>query len=168
LTAHLREIGERPMSKDTNDPPAIPPATHVTRDPARYLADYWPTVEVRTAALPDGRRGIVEWPPDGPPRITVSPDLDATARRATLAHEAMHLERGPVDEWETDTEEGEVIRLTARWLLPDLDAVRAAVRASGLLGAAEALGVPARVLLTRLRKMSRAEALAFYGEAWSA
>lgn len=132
------------------------------RDPARYLADYWPEVTVTTAELVGDRRGQCEWRRGEPPRILLSPDLDAAGRRATLCHEVLHLERGKVDPWALDQEEGEVIRLTARWLLPDAQLVHAAIQEHGLTGAAEVLQVPARVLVNRMRHLTRGEALAVF------
>lgn len=132
------------------------------RDPRDYLRRYWPRVPIRTRRLAEGKRGSTNWPAVGPPQIQLSADLDEPSQRAVLAHEMLHVERGPADEWERDAEEGAVLRQTARWLLPDPKLVYAAMREHGLHGAAELLGLPARVLLMRMRKLSRHEALTVY------
>jgi hypothetical protein len=128
------------------------------RDPMTYLRTFWPHLRIRT------KQGQTEWPWGKPPKVTISSDLDEAEQRVTLTHELFHVERGDAEDWQAEAEEGEVIKQTARWLLPEVGVVRAAIRQHGLHGAAELLRVPARVLLMRLRTLTRHESQLMYDE----
>lgn len=126
------------------------------RDPFRYLRDYWPRTRVLFRDMPAGRRGQTLWLPDAT-EVQIDGNLGEADRAAVAAHEMIHLELGEPDRWTYDHEEGVAIRQAARWQLPDVGALRFAIRQHGSYEAAELLGVPARVLLTRIRGLTAGE-----------
>jgi hypothetical protein len=132
------------------------------RDPFGYLRKYWPNVPIRTKRLDDDRWGLTEWLDGDEPQITLSDELDGPARVETACHEMLHVERGAPDEHDEVREEAAVVRQTARWLLPNVKLVHAAIETHGLRRAAAILGLPARVLVTRMRSLSRWEAYRVY------
>ena len=86
----------------------------------RALHDWTLTI----APLPAGTRGLTHWPSL---TITLRPGLTQAQRRSVLAHELVHVERGPFPpgwEWQ---EEQRVRVLAARRLIP-LDRLIDAVR----------------------------------------
>lgn len=84
--------------------------------------------------------------------ISLRVDLSWTERRCTIAHEALHAERGPVLTTLAGREEQRVRRETARYLLPDVRTIgEACAWALSVEEAADELHVDAGVLRDRLR-----------------
>lgn len=85
--------------------------------------------------------------------ISLQRGLTRAERRSTLAHELMHVQRGPTldDPALVEREELRVERESARWLLPDVRPIGEALAwAYDLDEAAAELGVDARTLWVRL------------------
>lgn len=126
-------------------------------DPWLHLATYWPEVVVEFADL-HNLRGYTTWPEDGgPPYITLNRRLTQVQRRCTLAHETRHLERGMPCQGYRAQDEARVRRATARWLLPAISLVAAAVATMDIFTAAESLWVTVPVLMDRLRYQTDVE-----------
>lgn len=94
-------------------------------NPWQHLADHWPHIVVDTRTELPGRL----WGLTVGNRIWLCRRLDQAARRSTLTHELLHLERGPVptDRRGHDREERTVSLLAARRLIT-LDALGDALR----------------------------------------
>ncbi|HEU5008810.1 MAG TPA: ImmA/IrrE family metallo-endopeptidase, partial [Jatrophihabitantaceae bacterium] len=84
-------------------------------------------------------------------------DLGPVQQRCTLAHELHHLEFGRPCGSFCDDNEREVVEATARWLLPDLAPVGAALRTQDVEAAARDLGVTRQVLADRLCTLTEHE-----------
>lgn len=90
--------------------------------------------------------------------ISIRRGLDWAQRRCTVAHELLHIERGPVPMTLATSEEEKVRRATAREMLPDIRAVGEALAwATCEVEAADELGVDVPVLRYRLRHLHPAE-----------
>lgn len=113
----------------------------------RALSDWTLTV----SDLPAGMRGRTHWPSR---TITLRPGLNQAQRRSVLAHELLHVERGPVlIGWQCQ-EEHRVRVLTARRLIP-LDRLIDAARWSlDVHEMADELWVDVSVLRDRLGSLS--------------
>ena len=102
--------------------------------PWRRLRDHHPRITVVWAHLPEKVAGY--W--DGDCTIVLDASLTQAARRATLEHELVHVERGPVpdDTLLAAREEALVDEIAARRLIP-LDRLVDALRwCQGAAGAA--------------------------------
>lgn len=122
------------------------------------IADPWaelaarPRVTLRWAALGGHVRGAT----DGIDTIWLDPSLSQRERRCTLAHELTHLDlghRGP----QPPPVEAHVRDVTARWLLPDLALVGAALADQCPADAASDLWVTDTVLADRLAHLDAPE-----------
>ena len=90
--------------------------------------------------------------------ISLRRGLSWAERRCTVAHELLHVERGPVPLTLAGREEERVRRETARVMLPDVKAVGEALAwAHSEAEAADELGVDVAVLRYRLRHLHPAE-----------
>jgi len=102
--------------------------------------------------------GPMGWADHARRTVSLRDDLSGPERRCTLMHELLHLHNGPQPRGLRAKEEEQVRRSTARLMLPDLDALGAALAWSHSLDeAAEELGVDIYVLRKRLRHLSAAE-----------
>lgn len=111
---------------------------------AMWLPEGW---EVELADPGGGARGRTLFDQN---RILVAPDLHPWQFRATLCHEGIHVERGPVPRHLTAREETAVNRETARRLIPFWALATALQETRDADVAAELLEVPVAVLLARL------------------
>lgn len=127
----------------------------MTPNPWRRLAADYPDVEVRYANL-GFRWAETHWTPDGA-YIVLHRDLNQVQRRAGIAHEVEHLDRGAPCRTLRATIERRVIDATARYLLPDLEVIGDALMAYDQRRAADELWVPHRILVDRLTGMSDAD-----------
>lgn len=90
--------------------------------------------------------------------ISLRRGLSWAERRCTVAHELLHVERGPVPMTLAGMEEERVRRETARMMLPDVRAMGEALAwAHDEHEAADELGVDVPVLRYRLRHLHPAE-----------
>lgn len=91
--------------------------------------------------------------------ITLHPLLTQAERRSTLAHELVHIERGPVPDWAWPREELIVEEIAARRLVDLDDLADAIVWHDGIAhdGMAEDLWVDRAILLARIRSLDDAE-----------
>ena len=108
------------------------------------------------AVLPPAQFGCVDWPRRV---VTVDCRLSAAQRRCTLAHELVHIERGPVprDPWLAAREEAAVEAEAARRLIP-LDALAGALAWSRRPDeVAEELWVDVQTLAVRIGGLSDVE-----------
>jgi hypothetical protein len=122
-------------------------------DPWHALSDF-EGVRLEMAALPGSRRGQIDFETR---TITLHPRLLPDERRCTLAHELVHLERGPVLVRQTPREERIVAAIAARRLLP-IEALADALRWSDDPGVlAEELLVDDRTIRTRLATLTAEE-----------
>jgi hypothetical protein len=104
--------------------------------------------------LPARLRGQVDFATQ---TITLHRRLDPTEQRCTLAHELVHLERGPVMMLHAPREERAVAEIAARRLV-DIDDLAEALRWCGDEHAlADELCVDARTVRVRLRSLTDAE-----------
>ncbi|MFC2623676.1 MAG: ImmA/IrrE family metallo-endopeptidase [Propionibacterium acidifaciens] len=111
---------------------------------------------VEQAALPSGQSGRVDW---ARRVVTVDCRLSAAQRRCTLAHELVHVERGPVpaDPWLAAREEAAVEAEAARRLI-GIDALADALAwSSQPAEIADELGVDVQTLMVRVGGLSVAE-----------
>ena len=105
--------------------------------------------------LPGHQLGEVSWPSQ---TITIDPRIPAIAKRCTLTHEAIHIERGPSPAMAyDDAEELAVQKATARRLVDVRDLGEALAERPCVLHAADVLEVTPSVLETRLRWLHPAE-----------
>lgn len=104
--------------------------------------------------LPEGISGEINWPTH---TITIDPRLSQAQRRCTLAHELVHIDLGLVSDV-TWAAEQRVRDVTARRLLPDIDAVASAL-ADGvdIATASDELWVTEDILTDRLTTLADAE-----------
>lgn len=108
------------------------------------------------AVLPPAQFGCVDW---ARRVVTVDCRLSAAQRRCTLAHELVHIERGPVprDPWLAAREEAAVEAEAARRLIP-LDALAGALAWSRRPDeVAEELWVDVQTLAVRIGGLSDVE-----------
>lgn len=100
--------------------------------------------------LPPGVWGLTEFDEH---RVVIADGLTNTESRCTLAHELVHVERGPAPVWWVAQEEERVSRIAARRLLPDIEAVADAIVWArwDLEQAADELDVDVDTLQWRLR-----------------
>lgn len=108
------------------------------------------------AVLPAGRFGLVDW---ARRVVTVDCRLSAAQRRCTLAHELVHVERGPVpaDPWLAAREEAAVEAEAARRLI-GIDALADALAwSSQPAEIADELWVDVQTLMVRVGGLSVAE-----------
>lgn len=107
------------------------------------------------APLPAHQSGKTPWPSK---TITLDPQYSAATRRCTLAHELIHIERGPSPAPAFDAaEEVAVQKATARRLI-DIRALGEALAETDSIGAAaELLEVTPAVLGARLKHLHPAE-----------
>lgn len=124
-----------------------------TYDPWRALASYG-NVDVVDAELPPTRRGLIEFATG---RITLRPELLDVEKRCTLAHELVHLERGPVLVRQTRREERVVASIAATRLVPLTDLREALRWTTDRHELAEELHVDVRTIDVRLSNLTDAE-----------
>lgn len=129
---------------------------HVIPNPWHRLRDEWPDVKWFSTNL-GRRRAETRWYGDGRVEIHLHRDLIQIQRRASLAHELEHLDRGAPCHTLKASIEQRVLTATARYLLPDLDAIRDAIEVYDLRRAAEELWVPFVVLVDRLNGLTDRE-----------
>lgn len=107
------------------------------------------------APLPTRQPGETCWPTR---TITLDPRYSATTRRCTLAHELIHVERGPSPAAVFDAaEEAAVRKATARRLIDIRDLGEALAETQSTRAAAELLEVTPAVLDARLKHLHPAE-----------
>jgi hypothetical protein len=122
-------------------------------DPWQALSQF-EGVRLVVADLPGTRRGQIDFETR---TITLHPRLQPAERRCTLAHELVHLERGPVLVRQTPREERIVAAIAARRLLP-IEALADALRWSDDPGVlADELSVDVRTVRIRLTTLSEGE-----------
>jgi hypothetical protein len=122
-------------------------------DPWLALAEFH-RARVVFGDLPPRRRGEVDFKTQV---ITLHRRLDPTAQRCTLAHELVHLERGPVVTWCVPREERAVAAIAARRLV-SIEALADAMRWSqDERSLAEELAVDVRTVRVRLRYLDDTE-----------
>lgn len=123
--------------------------------PWRRLGTEWPDVRVVRVDL-GHRWEITRW--ERPhPVIYLHHALTQVQRRTAVAHACEHLDRGAPCESLAASIEARVVAATARYLLPDLDAVASALATYDARRAAEELWVPWGVLVDRLNGLTDAE-----------
>ena len=110
-----------------------------------------PSIDLVWGGLPVGWRGAT----DGS-TIWIAERLTQRERRSTLAHEITHIELGLLGPQSPVCEE-RVRVATARWLLPDLDAIADALADSTPEEAATDLWVADDILATRLAHLTAGE-----------
>lgn len=123
--------------------------------PWRHLRDRHPDVHVVPRC--ELRPGVLgRWTPDG--RLELSARSSQRQRRSSLAHEIVHLERGPVsrDPRLRDREERVVDEIAARRLIP-LELLIDAIRWGQGTVDHEELFVDPGMLLARVRTLTKAE-----------
>jgi IrrE N-terminal-like domain len=123
--------------------------------PWRHLRDQHPDVHVDPqCALPPGTVG--RWTADG--RLELSDRSSQQQRRSTLAHEIVHLERGPVprDPRQRGREERIVEETAARRLIP-LELLIDAIRWGQGTADHDELWVDPSMLLIRFSTLAAAE-----------
>lgn len=125
-------------------------------DPWLFLSDRHPDVKIYLRADLGRRWGQTVWR-DGMPEIHLAVDLGRIQRRCTLAHELHHVMRGAPCRPLCPQDEADVIDETARFLLPDLAVVAAALAHWDLPAAAERLMVTRNVLTERLDGLTEEE-----------
>jgi hypothetical protein len=122
-------------------------------DPWEALRDF-PAVVVVETDLPPGRRGQVQF---STRVISLARGLAEVERTCTLAHELVHLERGPVMHRQTVREERTVAAIAARRLVP-LEVLAEAFRwSSDVHEVADELGVDARTVRVRVASLTADE-----------
>lgn len=125
-------------------------------NPWQRLAAEWPHIPVNYEDLGNvHKHGVSRWAADGKPlEIVLHERLTQVQRRCALAHELAHLDRGAPCESLRASIERRVIAETARYLLPDLDLLAAALAVYDLRRAANELWVTFPVLVDRLRGLT--------------
>jgi hypothetical protein len=123
----------------------------------RLSAD-WPDVVVEHVDLGHRWERTV-WRTDGSVVIYLHRDLTQVQRRAALTHALEHLERGAPCESLRASIEQRVVDATARWLLPDVEVLAAAIGAYDceLHRVAHELWVPFRILIDRIKTLTEDE-----------
>lgn len=90
-------------------------------------------------------------------RLTMATDLTQAERRSTLAHELMHVERGPVPPGQREREEEIVDKEAARLLIGIRELGEALAWTTDMGEAAEELWVDEVMLRARLKHLHPAE-----------
>lgn len=127
----------------------------MTPHPWRRLAEDWPAVDVRFIDL-GARWELTRW--ESPyPVIYLHSGLTQVQRRAAVTHATEHLILGPPPAYLRASVERRVVAATARYLLPDLEALADALATYDARRAAHELWVPWGVLVDRLNALSDAE-----------
>ena len=90
-------------------------------------------------------------------RITISPTTTQAERRSTLAHELMHIERGPCAPGDEEREEEIVEREASRLLIEIKDLGEAMAWSTNMVEVADELWVDDGILAARLRSLHPAE-----------
>jgi predicted transcriptional regulator len=122
-------------------------------DPWRALGEY-EGVRLVVADLPGTLRGQIDFVTR---TITLHRRLEPVEQKCTLAHELVHLERGPVLVRQTSREERLVAAIAAARLVPIAD-LADALRWSDDVGVlADELSVDVRTIRVRLDNLSHAE-----------
>jgi hypothetical protein len=124
-----------------------------TYDPWHALADF-DRARVVYDDLPPRRRGEVDFTTQ---TITLHRRLDPTAQRCTLAHELVHLERGPVMMCHAPREERTVAAIAARRLVSIHDLAEAMRWSQDERALADELSVDVRTVRVRLRCLDDVE-----------
>lgn len=107
------------------------------------------------APLPGRQVGETHWPSQ---TITIDPRIPVVAMRCTLAHESIHVERGPSPAMIFDrAEELAVQKVTARRLVEVRALGEALAERCCVLHAAEVLEVTPSIVETRLRWLHPSE-----------
>lgn len=132
-------------------------ASSLIPHPWRRLRDYHPRVDIIWQHLPDGVAGY--W--DGGSHIFLDPRLTQAARRSTLAHELVHVERDliPTNAILVAREEAAVDEIAARRLITIdmlVDALRWCQRCGGA-ALADEVWTDQHALNVRLRTLTAAE-----------
>lgn len=111
---------------------------------------------LQQADLPTGRAGVTNWPTG---TVTLDRRLSQVQRRCTIAHEIVHIERGPVpaDTRLVAREEMAVEQEVVRRLIPLEDLGEALAWARSKAEAADVLWVTEDVLQVRLDHLHPAE-----------
>lgn len=109
---------------------------------------------LRFAPLPDGIKGETCWESR---TITLRPGLSQAERRSTLAHELVHVERGPFPDVCEVQEERAVSREAARRLIPWSRLADACRWADDVHELAEELWVDEDTILVRLKSLHPVE-----------
>jgi len=119
-------------------------------DPWEALDDFDAVTVVETD-LPAGRRGQIQF---STRVISLARGLAETERACTLAHELVHLERGPVMRRQTAREERVVAAIAARRMLPLERLIDAGRWTSDVVELAEELGVDVRTVRVRVAALT--------------
>lgn len=120
----------------------------------RHLGDEWTLVWAPLAGVVD-KLGRTNWHDR---TITLDPDQDQAQRRSTLAHELVHVERGPIGNVHyRPREERLVDAVAARRLIGIRDLGEALAWAHNLAEAADELWVDESMLRARLEHLHPAE-----------
>lgn len=128
-------------------------------NPWQRLVEDWPQIRVEHEDTGSPyRHGVTHWADGTPIRVVLHKALSQVQRRCALAHELEHLDRGRPCESLRASIERRVLRDTARYLLPDLGIVGAALTVYSLRQAAAELWVTFPVLVDRLNHLSAKEA----------
>ena len=124
-------------------------------NPWQRLAEDWPHLQVVYRDLGSQyRHGETRWKRGEPQAVVLHQDLTQVQRRCALAHELEHLDRGAPCESLKAKVEARVVRATARYLLPDLTVVSAALECYDMHRAAAELWVTFPILVERLRGLT--------------
>lgn len=116
----------------------------------RNLANWTLIIE----PLPDDLMGLTDWDER---TITLAPGLTQVERRSTVAHEVVHVERGPVIERLEPREEAWVAKVAARRLISFEALARAIVWARDVYQLAEELWVDVGTVRCRLENLHPSE-----------
>lgn len=125
-------------------------------NPWRALADVAHVRLLHSTDLPDGTLGLCDFGP--PPTITLDSRMTQAQRRSTLAHELVHLERGPLHYGGCVVrEEAAVDRDAARRLIAWRDLVDAMLWCADEHELAERLWVDVPTAVARLAALTQDE-----------
>lgn len=119
----------------------------------RNLGDEWTLKWAPLAGVVD-KLGVTTWHDK---TITLDPDQGQAQRRSTLAHELVHVERGPFSEIYRGREERKVDAVAARRLIGIRELGEALAWAADLAEAAEELWVDEPMLRARLEHLHPSE-----------
>jgi len=122
-------------------------------DPWEAL-DGFDSVTVVEVDLPPGRRGQIQF---STRVISLARGLADTERTCTLAHELVHLERGPVMHRQTAHEERVVAAIAARRMVPLDRLVDAGRWTTDVVELADELGVDVRTVRVRFAALTDRE-----------
>lgn len=89
--------------------------------------------------------------------VTLTTGMTQAQRRSTIAHETVHIERGPVPAWLQSREEVQVDQVAARRLITFEALLQAAVWARTVHELAEELWVDEDTVLCRLKHLHPSE-----------